>query len=242
MLEKHITVGNRVELQAIQRMSRNAEERKAYQSRIHDIISDDKIEVTMPFEKTKLVLLPVGGEFEIVFYASNGLLQCFGKIVDRYKNNNVYILVIDITSNLKKHQRREYYRYNCSIEMLNRVLQEEEITALKEKQKLQELESVEDLYQPSIMVDISGGGSRFVCDQEYNPASIIWCKFKLPIVDKIKEYKVLGKVLFKRKVDNTGKKFEHRVQFIGLSKDAREEIIKFIFEEERKNRKREQGL
>ena len=49
----------------------------------------------------------------------------------------------------------------------------------------------------------------------------------------------MGKVLSARELENKPGVFEHRVQYYNMDEDIREEIIKFIFEEERKQRKNE---
>ena len=70
MLSKFIVEGNKVELRPIGRMSgaRSDEQVRVYQSMIHNILSEDTMEITMPMEKTKLILLPVDSEFDLVFY------------------------------------------------------------------------------------------------------------------------------------------------------------------------------
>ena len=49
----------------------------------------------------------------------------------------------------------------------------------------------------------------------------------------------MGKVLSSQKLENRENTYEHRVQYVDIDADVREEIIKYIFEEERKHRKRE---
>ena len=50
---------------------------------------------------------------------------------------------------------------------------------------------------------------------------------------------MVGKVLAVRELENRKGTFEHRVQYYNLDVNTREEIIRFIFEEERKSRKKE---
>jgi hypothetical protein len=96
-----------------------------------DVTSDDRIEVLMPFERGKIVLLPVDGEYSLCFYSTKGLFQCFAKIVDRYRSDNMYILVLDLTSELSKLQRREYYRFSCALELKSRLCSKEEQEAFE---------------------------------------------------------------------------------------------------------------
>lgn len=85
----------------------------------------------MPMEKTKIILLPVGAEYDLYFYTPNGVYQCRAKVADRGKKNNVFVLTMELTSNLSKDQRREFYRFSCALKMDSRALGEEEMELLE---------------------------------------------------------------------------------------------------------------
>ena len=236
MLSKFITVGNKIEIHPVEKKLDENGNQKIYYSKVHDILSEDSLEITMPMEQTKLVLLPVDSEFDMVFYGPTGLYQCLTRIVDRYKSNNVYLLVIEMVSNLRKYQRREYYRFSCALEMRSRSLEEDEKQALEVKHKLE----VQDLpLKRSVIVDISGGGLRFMSEQRYEVGSLIYCSYYLNMNGQAKQYEVIGKVLAVNELGNRPGTFEHRLQYYNLGVEVREEIIKFIFEEERRERKKE---
>lgn len=239
MLSKFISVGNKIELRAVERRAAESQEenQKVYHSSVYDILSEDTLEITMPMEQTKLILLPVDGKYDLVFYGETCLYQCFARIIDRYKSNNVYILVVELTSNLRKYQRREFYRFSCALEMCARTLEREEIQAVEGELSYALTPGLP--LKRSVIVDISGGGLRFMSEQRYEPDSFLYCTYHLLKGEGFKEYEVIGRVLSVRELDGKPGTFEHRVQYYNLDVDTREEIIKFIFEEERKNRKKE---
>lgn len=241
VLSKYIEPGNRLQLQKIVRMKEDEEGgvRKTYDSQVIDIISDDRIEVSMPFEKTKLVLLPVDGEYNLFFYTPNGLYQCYARVVDRYRNNNVFSVLMDLTSNLRKYQRREYYRFSCALEMNSRTLEEKEVRAIEFDNNALKPELP---LQRSVIVDISGGGLRFVANYAYEKESTILCKYNLWISGESKEFRLLGKVLSVKQLENRPGIYEHRVQYIHMDNDNREEIIKYIFDEERKTIQKQKNM
>lgn len=241
MLSDFIKPGCKIELQAVTRgISENEDAvKKTYYSQVYDVISEDRMEITMPMEQTKLILLPVDGEYDVTFYTEPHLYQCFMRIIDRYKSDNVYILVVEMISNLRKYQRREFYRFSCALEMCARPLVEEEVKAV-EQQEAQFLTPGLPLKR-SIIVDISGGGLRFMSSQRYEPESLIYCTYHLIVDNKSKECEIIGKILSVREVENKKGTFEHRVQYVNLNVGGREEIIKYIFAEERKNRRRERS-
>ena len=240
MLSRFVEEGSKVELRSLERGLEEKEAKsatKVYQSQVLQIISDDRLEIAMPMEQTKLILLPVDTEYDLIFFEETSLYQCFARIIDRYKSNNVYVLVMELTSNLRKYQRREYYRFSCALDMCARNLEEEEIQAV-EKNAPYELQPGLPL-KHSVIVDISGGGLRFMSSQRYEPGSLILCSYHLLKDGERKKYEVVGKVLAVKELENRKGTFGHRVQYYNLDVTTREEIIRFIFEEERKSRKKE---
>ncbi len=239
MLSNIISLGDRIELQEMERsiVPTPDQQKKVYNSTVYDILSEDVLEITMPMEQTKLVLLPVDGEFDMVFYGATGLYQCFARIVDRYRSNNVYILKVELTSNLRKYQRREFYRFACALELRARSLEEEELQAIEGNKPC--LLQKELPLRRSVIVDISGGGLRFMSVQKYEPGSFVYCSYDLVRDGQRKRYELIGKVLAVNELLNRPGTYEHRVQYHDMDVNVREEIIRFIFEEERRNRKKD---
>lgn len=238
MLSKFISQNDKIELQAVDKGEEENGEgnKKIYYSSVLEILSGDTLEIAMPMEQSKLILLPVDSEYDLVFYGASGLFQCFARIVDRYKSNNVFILVVELTSNLRKYQRREYYRFSCALEMCARNLEQDEIQAI-EKRLPFALVSGRPLKQ-SVIVDISGGGLRFVAYYAYEVNSLILCKYHLTVEGREKEYRLVGKVLAVNELSHKPGVFDHRVQYVDVDPQDREEIIQYIFDEARKTHRK----
>lgn len=240
MLSEYISPGTKIELRAMGKgfMDNSSRTRKIHLSKIMDILSENRIEIQMPMEQGKLVLLPVGAEYTLCFYGTKGLYQCYGRIQDRYRNGNIYLLVLELTSNMQKLQRREYYRFSCSLEMISRPLTD------KERESIEARGSMiieEKPMQKSIVVDISGGGLRFISDFRYEPETLILCSYKLGgVTGRAREYSMISTVLMVQEVKDRPGLFEHRIQYTYINESSREEIIHFIFEEERKIRKKQE--
>ena len=236
MLTKIISPGNKVDVVVKDRNEPDG--KKTYESRVYDVLSDEEFEIHMPMEKTKLILLPAGGIFDFYFYTTNGLYQCNARVKDRYKSGGTYILLCEPTTNLRKYQRREYYRFACILKMSSRKLQGEELEAASRN---------EQYYQAglpmnnSVIVDISGGGVRFISKTRYEAGTLIYLTYKLNINGKEKEYDITGKILESYEVPGKSDQFEHRVKYLNMENEVREEIIRYIFEEERKSRQRRNG-
>ena len=238
MFSKFISIGDKIELQVV---SHEYEEKpdtpvRVYHSEVNEIQYEDTIEIKMPMEKTKLILLPIDSEYDMVFYGSSGLFQCLGRIIDRYKSNNTYLLLVEMTSNLRKYQRREFYRLRCALEMHARALREDEIQTVESRMPYS---LANDLpLKESVIVDISGGGLRFVSTHAFKQGSLLYCCYHLMNGGEHKKYEVISKVISCIELDNRPGTFEHRVQYYDIDPTEREEIIKYIFEEERKSRQK----
>lgn len=234
MLSKYIFPGDKVELTTIAPQGVQ-EEKKSYLSKVSDIVSDERLEIIMPMEKTKLVLLSVDEEYELSFLAKKGIFQCKARVVDRYKVDGIYILLFELISNLRKNQRREFYRFSCIINMCSRELTETETESLRNNK----LELEEGLaVNRGVIVDISGGGLRFVSEYKYEPGTIIYVTYNLQFGGREKSYEFTAKVLKSKQLENRKEQYEHRIQYLNIADKQREEIIRFIFEEERRNRQK----
>ena len=235
--KKDITPGTKVELRSMGKgfMDNDSRTRRIYLSKVMDVLPQDRLEILMPVEQGKLVLLPVDGEYSLCFYATKGLLQCYARIVERYKNGNIFLLVLELTSAVQKLQRREYYRFTCSLELRSRLLSRVEREAIESRRHmiLEELPMMK-----SVIVDISGGGLRFISDSAYNENDLILCSYNLTGAHN-REFSMVSTVLSVGTVKDRPGLFEHRIQYTYINESSREEIIHFIFEEERKLRKKQ---
>ena len=91
-------------------------------------------------------------------------------------------------------------------------------------------------------MDISGGGLRFISAQRYKEGTLLYCKYNLSDDQEQKMYEIVGRVLHVIPVEKRPGYFEHRIQYHNIDNRKREDIIRYIFEQERKNLKKEKGL
>lgn len=240
MIEKFISPGDKLELKSTVSvvLPDGTEGVKTYRTSVYDILDDGRLELVMPMEQTKLILLPVDGEYDVCFFSHGGMYRADVRIVDRQKINGTYILVVEMISNLHKYQRREYYRFNCVVEMKAREMTRREVDAFAKG--LTYLVSEKDMAR-GVIVDISGGGTRFVSRQKFHEDSIILMCFKLSIMESERPFLLAAKVIHSGEIENRAGEYENRVKFEFIDTTTREEIIKYIFDEERKNRKNGKG-
>jgi c-di-GMP-binding flagellar brake protein YcgR len=242
MIEKIVSPGDRVELKSIYDsiLSGVTEGAKTYKSKVYDIKNEDHFELVMPFEGTKLVLLPIDGEYDVCFFSKGGVYRATLRIIDRKKDDTgIYVIIAELTGNLHKFQRREYYRFNCLVDMQARTLTEEEVGNIRKGFPRRVMDAP---MEKGIIVDISGGGARFISEVGYEENSDIRMDFALSIMGRDKPFELVAQVLYCKKMENKPGSFENRVKFEYINSSTREEIIKYIFDEERRNRKNSKGV
>lgn len=240
MIGRYITPGDKLEMRSVDEVTLpdGTQGIRTYQSEVFDIGQDGKVLLSMPMEKTKLVLLPVDGEYNVCFFSKGGMVQANIRILDRQKLQNNYVLVTEVISDLRKYQRREYYRFNCVLEAGVRPISKDEAEAISKG--LEHLVSEVNM-ETGIVVDISGGGLRFVSKQEFQTGDLVYIRYRLTIEDRKRTFRMATRVVSAKEMQRKNGEYETRVKFLAIDATTREEIIKYIFDEERKNRKNGKG-
>ena len=242
-----IKPGDKIDIRIVQQVANeNAVEEpaKVYKSKVLDIEKNGELEISMPTENSKLILLPLGVRLEFVFYSGVFLYKSIGQIKERYKKDNIYTFRIELHTQPEKFQRREFYRYECALdfsffEMTETMKQmdtaEDIFEAVKEG-------TVQAEFRKGVIVDISGGGIRFTSEYETEVGTLLMSVIHLAGASVNKEFHIAGSVIACRRIENIReKRFESRMKFMIRDDKMREEIIRYIFEEERLTRQKVKG-
>ena len=99
MVERIITEGSKVELQRLASVAQNRREGtdkevKTYYSLVSEVLDEDRIKITMPLEKGRIVSLSVNSRYNACFYTPHGLYQGRIIVVDRRHLKREYILIV----------------------------------------------------------------------------------------------------------------------------------------------------
>ncbi len=239
-----IQPGAKVDIRIVQQVEnekKTDESAKRYISQVLDYSEEGNPELAMPTEGSRLILLPLGIRYELTFYEGGLLYTGIGEIKERYKKDNMYMLEVELKTPLEKFQRREFYRFECSMD----------VSYYKLTKAQAELETIDEIFMElrdenfrekekhALMVDLSGGGARFRGDEMLEEGQSILVGMHLAN-DKInKQYYLVGTVITSYRLDKMKeKKYESRVKFVIKDSRTREEIIRYIFEEERRIRQK----
>ncbi len=232
-----VAIGDKLEMIAVNNIA-SEQEKKIYKIQVLDIYSEHKMQVSMPIEGYKILLLPIGGKYDASFYSNNSIYTCMVQVADRYKKRNQYVLDIELVSPLKKYQRREFYRLDYAMDVYYRPMLEEEKT-MDEDALLESVRRDDLRFFSGVTLDISGGGMRFVNLQKMHRGDELVVKFMVRYGDTKKTIFSTAKVLSSQNHITQRNKVEHRIEFVNMDKKMREDIVRFIFERDRFNRKKE---
>lgn len=247
MIQDILQIGNKIDICSLEK-----EDRKKYDgkklpilvSQLEEIDEDGELVIQMPMYKGKLVLLSLGSRYELMFYTKRGLYRAVCQVTDRYKEDNFFMVKVMLRSNLTKFQRREYFRLECIIGMDAYELQREEaelLTGAKLEQRISDPEIAQTLSK-AVIVDISGGGIRFISERKHEEGDCLAVHMTLSNENIDKDIWVVVSIVSCRKAAPNMERYETRAEYMHLGNKLREVIIKYIFDEDRKIRKRDVGV
>ena len=247
MISGTVKPGDKIDIRLVQQVEKSTKtgtEANTYKSQVLDVLDNGNLEISMPTEAGKMILLPLGVRFEFVFYSGGALFRSIGTVVERYKRDNLFMLVVELKTPLERFQRREFYRYNCTMNFGYFILNEEQMQMESTDEILSNLMDVDfkDKRRSGVIVDISGGGMKFRSMDELNSNDQILVMLRLTNKKTDRQFQIRGNIIDCIKARNTKDLlYESRVKFMIDDNRIREEIIRFIFEEERRIRQKENG-
>lgn len=245
MITQIIKPGDKVEIKNLQQAQKGETrqpDNSLYKSQVLDLTENGNIVIMMPMENGQLVLLALGARLELNFYSKGGLYRAIGQVRERYKQDNVYMLVMELKSQLEKFQRREYYRFPCVLDIDYYMLADEYLqyeTAENIYVRICQDDGKEREYAGQIL-DLSGGGIKFRAEEKAEADQLLLLRMYLKSERIDKQYYILGRVVAcARSEKANGRFYEVRVKFLIQDDKVREEIIRYIFEEERRLRQKD---
>lgn len=246
MQKNIISIGDRIELVHKKSAVRAKLSDSRYASQLLDYDGIRTLKIAMPIYEGKVVPLEVNDEYELCFFTSKGMYRCLAKIMRRYRENKLFVLQMQMISQLTKFQRRQFFRLDCMLEFEYRVVSEEE-TALQDLLLTKAFpdEEVRQTYEKKLkemrqnwddarMTDISGGGMRFQCEEELVPNTHLKAKLPLSGMSGIEFIACNATVIETITLTGGIKQYEARCQFESMDKQTQEKIIKYIFEEQKR--------
>lgn len=240
MTQELLLVGTKIELKRTSKIKKvDGEASVTYVSQILDNDKDGNIIAAMPISEGHIVPIEVGSVFQAYFYTSKGIYRGRCRISARGKESNIYVMSMQLIDDLVRYQRREYYRLACLIDAKVTPLNVGEVLEYSKEFMIPEELTGEP--EECVIVDISGGGVRFISNKSYSKDGYVYIEFNTSTSSSDKKFGLMGRIVMSIKSEADNGKYDNRIQFKVISKEKREEIIKFIFNEQRRLRQKERG-
>ncbi len=143
----------------------------------------------------------------------------------REVSENLSLLRVELQGDIRKVQRRRYYRLDCSVRVQYRLV--DSMNAVHN----------EDIpYKSTIANNLSGGGIGLLLEEKIDVGRLIECVL---FEDQARKVKFFGKVIRYEKSETEGKfKYEAGIAYIKINDNDREAVVRYIFNEQRKLRKK----
>ncbi len=216
---------------------------KTYKSSVFDFLGENELEIGMPTDEGKMVLFQIGFECQFFFYTSRGLYTCEAVIKERYKKDNFYLLAAKIKTGLKKYQRREYYRVECAIDFSYYKISNE-VAKLETTEELFEEIANPDYIETKRLArtrDLSGGGVRFTATEPLEVGEKLLSVIRLSN-DKLDHmFYLVTEVISCATIENVPDRWDIRAKWEFKNIKDRDLIVRYVFEEDRMIRKKENG-
>lgn len=143
----------------------------------------------------------------------------------REMNGNLALLKLEISSDIEKVQRRKYYRLGCSLPVKFRVAD-----------SMDELTGGNIPFRKTIATNLSGGGICLLLEDRLEVGKLVECEIS-PEEDKAIRF--FGKVIRDEKRElETRFKYSAGIAYINIDNKDRETVVKYIFNQQRKLRKK----
>ena len=233
-----IKVGDKIDIKLL-----HQNQSKVYKSSVYNTLSAKDVEIAMPLDGTKMVLFSVGLVCQFYFYTKNGAYTCEGTVTNRYRRGNFYLLLIRLDTVLKKHQRREFFRIEKMMDFFYYKITEEVAQIPTTKALYKELVNPKyiDERRVATMKDLSGGGMRFIIDEEFELDTVIVAVLQLKNAKVNQNFYLVTRVIDIMPVQDMPGRYIIRSKFDYKDDAERETLVSYVFEEDRAMRKKANG-
>jgi c-di-GMP-binding flagellar brake protein YcgR len=205
---------------------------------VYDVTSDSRMILSNPIKEGTLFPLEKSYTYYFRFYVENSGMYLFkGVLIDRIKFDNLPSIIIQLESDIKRVQRRKFYRVSFlsfGHFLFEKRLSDAQIAATREKM-LKKFKSESEFVIDEIIyekiafdtADLSGGGLRIQTHTEFDLGEFIKGEFK--INESWVTFK--GEVIRCEKKDHN--RFEVGIKFLELDSNTQSKIVAYVFEVER---------
>lgn len=223
MLEKYFGPGDKVKI-----YYNTSDEENIYLSQVEEVKGEEII-VSAPIKMGRILPLSLGNNYNFDFYTSKGIYRTYAEITRRSKDDNLYFIHLHVNKEqLKKIQRRNYFRVDCLIPVT--------ISEYKNMNNEEVVANNISLPEECTVVNISGGGFKFISKNSYDTQATLKVIIELALAEGKHQVFAEGNLVEVEPLYDYTNRFINRVEFENISTKDRDQIIKFVFEQQVKHK------
>lgn len=210
-LRTYLQVGERLDLEL---------DTTSYKSIVHEIGNDNTVWLSPPTRKGVPVILRAQQVVNIIFYRPDGLYAFEAELMGRAVQEQLTFLVFQARGEPRKHQRRDCYRLQTSLEVS---------VALLEADK----ESNAPMEFTTYTVDVSDGGMCIKSDYRISTGAMLDCELTLGMYETIYVRCLVVRASW---VPGSIEYYLLGLQFLDITDKMRRRLSKYILKEQVKFR------
>ena len=212
-LYKVFLPGEKIQLEVVNKQG----EIDQLSSQITEVNSDGTFDILTPIYKNKIVNLLNETKLDVVLPKGNAIYSFKALIIGK-SFRKISSMRIEALSDMEKTQRRGFYRM--------RIIKE---VTVKKIENLEEKRFGSPVN--GTILDISAGGGMFTCGADFFEGDLLEFDFEI----RGRRIALLGRIKRKRLNDiNTRYNHSYGVRFHNITEPERNEIAKFVIEEQRR--------
>lgn len=159
------------------------------------------------------------------------MCSCYHKSV--FTEQEYKIVSLKLVSPFELVQRRMHQRVSCHSRIWFRQISREEAEKWRDYKEVPVDSESRKLEHESSMVDISGGGIRFISKELFPVDTLLHVSFEITLEKQAMRLQAVGQVVHSMPLRNEKNSYDIRMKFVGLEEEERKQIIHFVFRLER---------
>lgn len=213
-------------------------------SNVQEITRAGTLIVSAPTFRSVVVPIPEGELINVVYFRQSGMFSFVAALLRRFHDGNIELCEIEIKSPISKYQRRDFVRYDtvlpvrvsllANAETLSNMSIEETLRRIFDRRYMGMPREGDYPTEECLTLDVSGGGLRFSSRHSYEKNSLLECTVTFSEEDEL----TVDALVMRVEESERGMPWRIGVQFVNIEERLRRKIIRYIFNEQVKERKK----
>lgn len=228
-------IGTQLDLDIINSMGEKVGQ--TYISQLLNIEDAKNILIACPIHEGNFAFIPVLTHVRITYLDDkHGPLSFTGLITGKHKEGNIVTIGVKITGNFEKIQRREFFRLDCILDVLYRVIKTPDENSPekqddKDKPDSNDSKPLDIEFKKATTKNISGSGICIITTEKIEKNSLVEV-----VINLRKDLSIIAQctVIRSNLLPNRRTRHEVGLKFVNIDERLRNTLIRFIFEEQRK--------